>query len=113
MVINSNSVLVGRVVATLHHMSDEGRHVAKRIMDIFSIIPQIIIFYNLSLSWIHRGRNDRGGALSDYFIEGGGGSQKGPTEGRGTSHSSTRGRYWKLLYIITLYKNKFLDIYLI
>ena len=73
MVINSSSVLLGRVVATLHQMSDEGRHVAKRIMDIFSIIPQIIIFYNLSLSWIHRGRNDRGGALSDYSIEGGGG----------------------------------------
>ena len=73
MAINSSSVLLGRVVATLHHMSDEGRHVAKRIMDIFSIIPQIIIFYNLSLSWIHRGRNDRGGALLDYFIKGGGG----------------------------------------
>ena len=79
MVINSSSVLLGRVVATLHQMSDEGRHVAKRIMDIFSIIPQIIIFYNLSLSWIHRGRNDRGGALSDYSIEGGGGSQKQPS----------------------------------
>ena len=44
MVIDSSSVLLGRDVATLHHMSDEGRHVAKRIMDIFSIIPQIIIF---------------------------------------------------------------------
>ena len=75
--------MVGRVVATLHHMSDEGRHVAKRIMDIFSIIPQIIIFYNLSLSWIHRGRNDRGGALSDYFIEGGGGHKKARPKGGG------------------------------
>ena len=64
-------------------MSDEGRHVAKRIMDIFSIIPQIIIFYNLSLSWIHRGRNDRGGALSDYFIEGGGGHKKARPKGGG------------------------------
>ncbi len=91
MVINSNSVLVGRVVATLHHMSDEGRHVAKRIMDIFSIIPQIIIFYNLSLSWIHRGGTTEVVRCQTISSKGVGGSQKGPTEGRGTSHSSTRG----------------------